>query len=693
MADWTTCIFQTAALIQPNCTCAYHTWLYHRRHNTPVIDSSPETKRRRIASSDEANTLTTAVPESERLLYADTVNPLSSLFVQKNIPVESNQHDLTLDTRWNRRKRRKINRIETNTIGPGVLRLSRFLSVIKILQTAPWADEDFAINSSMITRFTASHLPFIVGKKEWQNEKSELYPILHAHENLSGTQNLVWITNRQQGKTTTLGLFLAAMSFMSPHGGNLFCVYSTSQDRAQELTKKAKKYIYWVMEDPTVRQQLRDLGLKVPEFLQDNERTYVVSGQYGTVWNTIHARPRNPVSCRGDAPAAAIVDEAGFVTSGFWEDFLYPLLQVRGRVVTCATTPPPLGSVFSVFVDMVIKKNLDMDNFFFLVNHSLVCAPCYDANQATKCIHKFGLIPPWKSVLRLTQMKQLVPEKKMRAYEAEVFGIIQVGNNRYFPAKLVDATFTARRLMTANPFTEASATIYVSIDPASHHRSFMGLTALTYGTNGEIILLGFSSVGVERCEVIQVQMVINNFIYALSQHVWVRQRHRLTTFKCVPIIECNNNEVMALSLLEAVKNTCAGPNCDFTVVNPFTSDLFESDIVHNLGVWTTHRNKEASILYLYSAILDGRVCIANNAVTVGEIYRVGAKHPTLDNQRALMGEQLKSFRDMPDGSISGKDANTDDDMGMSLLMAVYWSHCIRASSQTTHHRLQQNQLI
>jgi hypothetical protein len=693
MADWSACIFQTATLARPNCSCAYHTWLYHRRHNAPATNSSPVNKRRHVESSSIDNTLTTPVPESERLLYADTINPLSFLFIQKNIPVESNQHDLTLDTRWNRCKRRKTNRLQTHTISPGVLRLSRFLAVIKILQTAPWADEEFAINTSMLVRFIASHLPFIVGKKEWQKEKSELYPILHAHENLSGTQNLVWITNRQQGKTTTLGLFLAAMSFMSPHGDNLFCVYSTSQDRAQELTKKAKKYIYWVIEDPTVRQQLRELNLKIPEFLQDNERTYTVSGQYGTVWNTIHARPRNPVSCRGDAPAAAIVDEAGFVTNAFWDDFLYPLLQVRGRVVTCATTPPPLGSVFSVFVDMVIRKNLELDHFFFLVNHSLVCAPCYDANQATKCIHKFGLIPPWKSVLRLTQMKQLVPEKKMRAYEAEVFGIIQVGNNRYFPPKLVDATFTARKFRTVNPFTEPVATIYIAIDPASHHRSFMGITALTYGSNGEIILLGFSSVGVERCEVIQVQMVINRFIYALSQHVWIRQRHRLTQFKCVPIIECNNNEVMALSLLEAVKETCAGPNCNFIVVNPFIRELFDSDITPDLGVWTTHRNKEAGVLYLYSAILDGRVCIAINAVTVGEIYRVGAKHPTLDNQRALMGEQLKSFRDMPDGSISGKDANTDDDMGMSLLLAVYWSHCIRASSQTTHHRLQQNQLI
>mgnify|MGYP004147205279 CR=1 FL=1 len=50
----------------------------------------------------------------------------------------------------------------------------------------------------------ASHLSLIVGSA---NAKPELYSLIEQYEDWSGSQNLVWITNRQQGKTTTLSKF------------------------------------------------------------------------------------------------------------------------------------------------------------------------------------------------------------------------------------------------------------------------------------------------------------------------------------------------------------------------------------------------------------------------------------------------------------------------------------------------------
>ena len=50
----------------------------------------------------------------------------------------------------------------------------------------------------------ASHLTLIVGGA---NVKPELYSLVEQYEDWSGSQNLVWITNRQQGKTTTLSKF------------------------------------------------------------------------------------------------------------------------------------------------------------------------------------------------------------------------------------------------------------------------------------------------------------------------------------------------------------------------------------------------------------------------------------------------------------------------------------------------------
>lgn len=95
-------------------------------------------------------------------------------------------------------------------------------------------------------------------------------------------------------------------------------------------------------------------------------------------------------------------NKLGFVTADFWYKFAYPLLQVGQRVFTCATTPPSSGSFFSVFVDKVVDQNAVGDFFFRMINHSLVCQACHELGVAHKCVHKLGLIPPWKSLLRFT---------------------------------------------------------------------------------------------------------------------------------------------------------------------------------------------------------------------------------------------------------------------------------------------------
>lgn len=165
-------------------------------------------------------------------------------------------------------------------------RLARFLRLINHLGTAPWANKHFETNHRILLRLTAAHISLIAPGGDIQ----DLCHIIDPRLNLTGAGNLVWVTNRQQGKTTTLARFLAALSIASPVGGLLCTVYSTSLDRSQELVKAAKQYIYW----------LKDTGY--PEFdltvERDNERMYVVNN--GAASNQVIARPKNPDSCRGE---------------------------------------------------------------------------------------------------------------------------------------------------------------------------------------------------------------------------------------------------------------------------------------------------------------------------------------------------------------------------------------------------------
>ena len=182
--------------------------------------------------------------------------------------------------------------------------------------------------------------------------------MIDPRASLADAHNLVWVTNRQQGKTTTLGKFLAAMAVASPMGGLLFAVYSTSLDRAQELTKAAREYVYWMMSPEGASDDFPNVSLD-----RNNERLFVVTNG-GPTKNMILARPKNPDSCRGDAPHACIFDEAAFVSKDFWWKFAFPLFQVGERACTCATTPPPLTGFFQAFIEQIKKRNAEGDYFF-----------------------------------------------------------------------------------------------------------------------------------------------------------------------------------------------------------------------------------------------------------------------------------------------------------------------------------------
>lgn len=136
---------------------------------------------------------------------------------------------------------------------------------------------------------------------------------------------------RAQGKTTTMSKFLATLLLMSPVGGNLVFLYSTSLDRAQEVLRAAKVIVDWVLSDtPTW----------APRFskVRDNER--MVSIFNGRAVNTAVARPKRVESCRGDAAHCVMVDEVAFVEQAWWDRFLVPTFNNANRRTAQPTTPP-----------------------------------------------------------------------------------------------------------------------------------------------------------------------------------------------------------------------------------------------------------------------------------------------------------------------------------------------------------------
>ena len=532
-------------------------------------------------------------------------------------------------------------------------RLGAYLQLLAHLNTAPWASGQFGANTGVMMRLVAAHLPLIVGEK---NPHPSLYAMIDGSGKLAAAQNVVWITNRQQGKTTLIGKFIASLVLTAQCGGVLACVYSTKMDRAAELCKAAKEYIHWMATPGGAFS-----GCPSVSFELDNQRQFTIRvGTHLPV--SVMARPRNADACRGDAPAAAFFDEIAFTSSAFWYQFALPLLQVAGRRFTCTTTPPPAGSFFDNFCKEVKAANATGDAFFYLLNHSLACEECIEALEPDKCCHKLYLVPPWKSLISLNAIGRLMPKSRRADFVAEVFGVMRTEFNGYLPKVMVEKVFRTNKRLCSPPCDEADLVVWLAVDPCSHGRSEMGLTAIVSGGGGQIVVIGAASVNGARCQIKELQSTVSRFARKVRAHPWVGPYTVI-----VPIIECNNNEIAAASLLSALKPF--GP-----LFVPFTAPRFENYVTPGVGVWTTESTTAAALSTFYQIMVENRIAVAAEVVTVGrEAFHPKAQEPSVDSMLALAADQLTQFHDDHNGKVTGKTTDgLQDDLGMAMLLCVYW---------------------
>ena len=537
-------------------------------------------------------------------------------------------------------------------------KLIRFLRLLDHLGKAPWASSSFAANNEVLERLTAAHLGLIVGVRPPPPELFRLIGGVAA--SLERCENLIWITNRQQGKTTSMGRFIAALSLQVQSGGTLACVYSTKQDRAAELCKAAKDYMYWMQTDEGRHPEWPSIVFEV-----DNMRQFTVrTGPQGSPAASVYARPKNADACRGDAPMAAFFDEIAFTSPDFWYKFALPLLQIRERRFTCTTTPPPPRSFFDSFCDGVREANRNGATFFELLNHSLACSQCIDDGIAADCCHRLHLVPPWKSLLQFNSIGALMPKNRAADFAAEVFGVMKHDVASYLPERIVNRCFVSRGRLEHAPtplIRGDPLTFWVGVDLAGHSKSELGLAAIV-GVGGTLVVVGVASISVAQCQMTELQAAVRRFVAGLRTHPWATEDSVV-----VPIIECNLNEVMAMTLLTVFEEFPP-------VYMPFTPERFGTLITPGVGVWTTEDTKVASLQVAYQALLDNQLSVAKELVVVGRnAFDPRAKPPCPVATVELLRRQLTQFSTDDKGKVTGKTPDGDnDDLGMAFLLAIYW---------------------
>jgi len=268
--------------------------------------------------------------------------------------------------------------------------------------------------------------------------------------------------------------------------------------------------------------------------------------------------------------------------------------------------------------------------------------------------------------MALSAIKALMPANRSADFAAEIFGVMKDTFHSYLPEKILKAAFEHRARITVSIFPMGmSPTVWVGIDPASHGVSDLGLSAIV-AHDGCVVVIGVASINVHRCEIIQVQAIIAMFLERLRKHPWVSVRSMF-----VPIVECNNNEVLALSIVRVFGDY--GP-----VWMPFTSEHFPRNISEGIGVWTTDSTKGASLQVMYQMLLEARIAVGKVVVTAdATAYKTTASPATANLAIHMLATQLGQFHDDPiTGKINGKLDGANDDIAMSLLMGIYWRICV-----------------
>lgn len=339
--------------------------------------------------------------------------------------------------------------------------------------------------------------------------------------------------------------------------------------------------------------------------------------------------------------------------------FRFALCRVPATILTLSISQ----SWFQQFLDLIVQANARGDYHFYFESHSLVCAECAENGVPDRCTHNLGNVPKWKSLMTLHAMLALVPANERATYQTEVLGVISNKSDAYIDSRLATALLEAERF--APPLVDE---IYVAIDPASHKGSAMGLVAICVDKKtGQKVLAGAASIALIRAEQTQCEMAVSQFMTRLRA---VRQ---FTEATIIPIIECNNNEVAAHSILMCVQKFQP-------VRNWVSAQLFKKYITPEVGVWTTHETKAVALRQLQNILINtGELRISNSFFTADNTAFT-PRAPVIEPSLALenVWQEICRFRDTDKGQISGTAGGTQkDDVGMAMLIAIYWMDAIR----------------
>lgn len=625
-----------------DCDCNYCAWMKEGRcfHTTEKRTDYPELYRRTVSAGYKLLGHT-ACETHEKTIQ-------ESLFEEHGITFDSDSEDELPEP-----KRTRIEH-EIGVLSEEEHRFCKFKRLWDFIETKNGHDRMAYKNREIKDHLLTSHLDYIIGR---HGDKNKIYPLIDSRNDIAWRKHLIWITLRQQAKTTTIEEFIAALVISARGEGKDFIyVYAQKEKSSIELVTGAKSIVEWLAKDENVAIH----GYPF-ELYMNNIKSFSVKTAYGI--NQVNSTAATVRSCRGQRPPVIFVDEAAFIAWSWYPDFLFPLFQVQGRVATLITTPSYQDTTHQQFFQKVLKRNEEGDRTFFLANHTLVCKACEDAGIGKECCHRLYILPEWKSLLNITKTASLLSKKDEESYMRENMGVIGNIFDGFLPPKLTNPVF---ELPPVDPeCIDYSSPIYIAIDPPSHQKSDMGILAAIDGDIG-LVIIGVCSVNAVACNTFEIVAIIQQFLDNIRKHPLGFDRNQI-----VPIVEANNNDVLSKSIVDAFDGYRP-------IYMPFVSANFKKYISPGIGVYTTRENKQVGVMILNTMFYDKSIRFIKDLV-VAENKNAAYHDPETIAQtnKALFEHQLNRLRLTKDGAISGKSEMEEDDVAIASVFLVYWREKIK----------------
>jgi len=453
---------------------------------------------------------------------------------------------------------------------------------------------------------------------------------MNQFENLK--QQVLCLTPRRFGKTTSVAMFVAAYAMTVPKSEQ--CIFSTGRRASQKLLE-------------LIRDMIKS-GKYAHMFIKCNGETLLLQGDTPLDIRKVHSYPSCAKTLRGTGGDVVYMEEAAFMALDVFFEVIVPLLEMETTALIAISTPLDGMNFYSEMFDL---KGGDGQPLFNTLRIGLSCAKCQAAGKASECTHMKDVIPPWKSAAKFDMVKAIYGDRK-DLLARESMGQITSDQASVFSEKLINRLMERPEYQLQNP----AKYVFLGVDPNGGGSSEMAIITMTMEMNN-IIITGMETHPARSHD--QIEML-------LLQHVRALRGHPALKDAWIIFFPENNLGQEASHMAHMVKNE---------------RKVYTYYEKGKAGVCTTHERKEKYTVNCLSYFNQEAVHFIEDCVCANPYKDANER---LDQVKKEFRKQLLQFQKMvlqPAQAYqlakviyTGKvKEGMNDDIAMTLLFTTYWA--------------------